>query len=648
MKHQFGRSMIEILGVLAVVGLLSIGGLTMYKRSMDMHKANNIFDDINRFQFIIEERLDTLPYGSIESKDFSSISNLIMTAFNDPEEGYYRIDVQDVPKGVCQVLMQKGEEKYTMYANNLIYEGDVNICLENNDVHFYFGDTEGMCSMPEDGQNSCDDGCLCVDGNSCKPDIWNSRYPLPRPANTHLPTKCCPNDSNIANCHGRCVNEACTGDNVVFNSNKCVCECSDHENMSFDAGQGKCGCKPERNGANLTIKDGKCTCPTAGFTLVGGKCSRIDCRGGTTGNTFFCYIDNIGCGYNCDSSGNNCAIGVCNADSCFPGETFVKKSKNSNYNFACEHKVRDGYICYRWYHKGYSVRDIAYNCYKDDAYCCDSTDTVNFTCTSGLCGQKSLCTDLKSDANIVGNWCVFPGRLTCAYSNGSWICYKYGYYCAVCSGDDIKNDRCCNNTNCKISTKITGSYDSTTNRCEYTLSGEKISCTTTDITTNDSRTCNVWDTKRCIIYTSKGYYAYATSTNYAQGRCSATEANCPAGTKYDYINGLGSYDCKNQTAGAPVCGYNDNNIACYYNGKLCGQFCNYFGQNCKKVHLPQCAAEGHCPQSGYDMTANPCTCDGKETEATVTITTGGTTTEETHRFCCPAGHTYVNGACSIL
>ena len=87
---------------------------------------------------------------------------------------------------------------------------------------------------------------------------------------------------------------------------------------------------------------------------------------------------------------------------------------------------------------------------------------------------------------------------------------------------------------------------------------------------------------------------------------------------------------------------------CYYNGGYCGDGCNFYGQNCARVYLPQCATAGHCPQSGYDMTANPCTCDGSETEATVIVTTGGTTTEETHRFCCPAGHTYVNGACSLL
>ena len=44
MKTQTGRSMIEMLGVLAVVGVLSIGGLAGYTKAMNAYKANQIID----------------------------------------------------------------------------------------------------------------------------------------------------------------------------------------------------------------------------------------------------------------------------------------------------------------------------------------------------------------------------------------------------------------------------------------------------------------------------------------------------------------------------------------------------------------------------------------------------------------------------
>lgn len=43
-KLQSGRSMIEMLGVLAIIGVLSVGGLTAYTSAMNRNDANKILD----------------------------------------------------------------------------------------------------------------------------------------------------------------------------------------------------------------------------------------------------------------------------------------------------------------------------------------------------------------------------------------------------------------------------------------------------------------------------------------------------------------------------------------------------------------------------------------------------------------------------
>ena len=43
-KSQIGRSMIEMLGVLAIIGVLSVGGLAGYSKAMRTHKVNQIVD----------------------------------------------------------------------------------------------------------------------------------------------------------------------------------------------------------------------------------------------------------------------------------------------------------------------------------------------------------------------------------------------------------------------------------------------------------------------------------------------------------------------------------------------------------------------------------------------------------------------------
>ena len=44
---QIGRSMIEMIGVLAIVGVLSVGGIAGYSAAMDKLKLNKYAKDIN-------------------------------------------------------------------------------------------------------------------------------------------------------------------------------------------------------------------------------------------------------------------------------------------------------------------------------------------------------------------------------------------------------------------------------------------------------------------------------------------------------------------------------------------------------------------------------------------------------------------------
>ena len=43
-KLESGRSMVEMLGVLAIIGVLSVGGIAGYSLSMRRHRANQIVD----------------------------------------------------------------------------------------------------------------------------------------------------------------------------------------------------------------------------------------------------------------------------------------------------------------------------------------------------------------------------------------------------------------------------------------------------------------------------------------------------------------------------------------------------------------------------------------------------------------------------
>ena len=45
-RSQFGRSMLEMLGVLAIIGLLSVAALAGFTYAMNKHKANETIHDV--------------------------------------------------------------------------------------------------------------------------------------------------------------------------------------------------------------------------------------------------------------------------------------------------------------------------------------------------------------------------------------------------------------------------------------------------------------------------------------------------------------------------------------------------------------------------------------------------------------------------
>ncbi len=56
---QNGRSMIEMLGILAIIGVLSVGGVSMFQSAMMKYKLHQLQDNINQRHFaVVENCLD--------------------------------------------------------------------------------------------------------------------------------------------------------------------------------------------------------------------------------------------------------------------------------------------------------------------------------------------------------------------------------------------------------------------------------------------------------------------------------------------------------------------------------------------------------------------------------------------------------------
>ena len=174
-RTQYGRSMIEMLGVLAIVGVLSIGGIALYRRAVNNHHANTILDDVNRFAFVITERGNFTIDAEIPKGDFKE-SGLYTLKGYQAESGQYSITVKNVPKGVCELLVDKGVIDYKVgvvtaghdVTEEILFDTlHTDLCQETSDVAFYFGDTSAVCNGNEDEPAECTTNADCCGGSFC-------------------------------------------------------------------------------------------------------------------------------------------------------------------------------------------------------------------------------------------------------------------------------------------------------------------------------------------------------------------------------------------------------------------------------------------------------------------------------------------------
>lgn len=200
---EFGRSMVEMLGVLAIIGILSITAIFGYKFAMNKYKANTLANEINLTRNLIEQQLIKglniisleSPYDNNEGNgttpsgyafDYGCTdgsSNLKENCMN--QENFY-VAVSGINQGVCEKLIDtiKFMPHLTeILVNNYKFENDVSVCKTENDlaeVVAVFSATDAKGLPPEDNS--------CTKTSDCAVDFYCiNQECTPCPETTHRP-----------------------------------------------------------------------------------------------------------------------------------------------------------------------------------------------------------------------------------------------------------------------------------------------------------------------------------------------------------------------------------------------------------------------------------------------------------------------------
>ena len=71
MKSQAGRSMVEMLGVLAIIGVLSVGGIAGYRIAMEKYKINEVINAMNMVVIQSRDAIYNCKDGAINTMEIN-------------------------------------------------------------------------------------------------------------------------------------------------------------------------------------------------------------------------------------------------------------------------------------------------------------------------------------------------------------------------------------------------------------------------------------------------------------------------------------------------------------------------------------------------------------------------------------------------
>ena len=181
MTTESGRSMVEMLGTLAIIGVLSIGGIAGYTYAMNKSKANDILDGVSQRALVVSQQMILGNTASLVEYKNKKIGDYGVTLDTTQGDGFFGIQVSGVEQAVCERLQDqvlrnavKTELGGTALADATCAEGN------GNAITYVFNEALNGSAVAGGGDvctltaDDCPDGvdtenCVCqsTEGQTC-------------------------------------------------------------------------------------------------------------------------------------------------------------------------------------------------------------------------------------------------------------------------------------------------------------------------------------------------------------------------------------------------------------------------------------------------------------------------------------------------
>ena len=237
-NNESGRSMVEMLGVLAIMGILSIGGIAGYTYAMNRLKANDIIDGVNKRAVALSTYtlLGTGVSATTLDAEFANKIGDFPVALAAADPGF-TLTVSEITRPVCNHVLNNGVQMartITLGAAKVWENGvkaDYTCAEDGNTIVFTFapaagegGNTPtcGYCQHVENGtcvaDETCDNDCPGNTPMKGNDDVCYSCGTWRVFATTETECAKCPNRSMQ---DGKCVLDRCPDGQLMSNNGYC-------------------------------------------------------------------------------------------------------------------------------------------------------------------------------------------------------------------------------------------------------------------------------------------------------------------------------------------------------------------------------------------------------------------------------------------
>ncbi len=155
-RGERGRSMVEMLGVLAVAGVLSIGGVAGYRYAIDKMNANDIINEVRKRavtasqQRILGQNVNLSEYG--DNGRIKGIHAVTVTNDYAGDKGFFALTVSAVPQRVCdEILKQDWAMPVETAVGGVVVDDDTACAAGDNEMLFAFANTLDNSRLPGAG-----------------------------------------------------------------------------------------------------------------------------------------------------------------------------------------------------------------------------------------------------------------------------------------------------------------------------------------------------------------------------------------------------------------------------------------------------------------------------------------------------------------